>query len=90
MPKVLITARQIAEIDPFIQVRVFPEGVREDNLQAFLHNGGKADLLVEVCDSLDMKIRLREACRRDGIPVVMDTSDRCMIDVERFDLEPDR
>lgn len=90
LPKTVITARQIAEIDPFIKVRVFPEGIREENMHAFLHEGGTADLLVEVCDSLDIKIMLREACRRDGIPVVMDTSDRCMIDVERFDREPER
>lgn len=90
LPKAVITARQVAEIDPFIQVQVFPEGVREENMHAFLHEGGTADLLVEVCDSLDIKIMLREACRKDGIPVVMDTSDRCMIDVERFDREPER
>jgi nitroreductase len=90
LPKAVITARQIAETDPFIRIRLFPEGIREDNIRDFLEEGGPADLLVEVCDSLDIKIMLREACRTSGIPVVMDTSDRCMIDVERFDREKDR
>lgn len=90
LPKTVITARQIAETDPFIRIRLWPEGIREDNLDAFLGEGGPADLLVEVCDSLDIKVMLRERCRQAGIPVVMDTSDRCMIDVERYDLEPDR
>ena len=39
---------------------------------------------------MDIKIIARERARKLCIPVVMDTSDRGMIDVERFDLEPDR
>lgn len=37
-----------------------------------------------------MKIKARLAARSKGIPVVMDTSDRGMLDIERFDLEPER
>lgn len=84
-PKAIITARQIAEIDPFIEVELFQEGITPSNLRDFLIGGGAADVLIEVCDSLDIKIMLREACRDSGIPVLMDTSDRCMIDVERYD-----
>ncbi|MFN5621261.1 MAG: hypothetical protein ACK478_08155, partial [Flavobacteriales bacterium] len=47
-------------------------------------------VVVDECDSLEMKIILRKACRERGIPVVMDTSDSLMLDVERFDLEPER
>ncbi|MDX9751693.1 MAG: hypothetical protein RBT71_11475, partial [Flavobacteriales bacterium] len=52
--------------------------------------GGRLDLLVEECDSVDIKVLARLKARELGIPVVMDTSDRGMIDVERFDLEPHR
>jgi len=90
MSKAVIIARQIAEIDPFIEVEIFPEGATRENLPELLGGNHPPDVLVEVCDSLDMKFALREACRDRGIPVVMDTNDRGLIDIERFDLEPER
>lgn len=88
--KVVNTAREILEIDPFIQVDIFPEGLHRDNMQAFFHQGGQLDLLVDECDSLDIKLLLREYAKNYRIPVLMDTSDRGMLDIERFDEEPDR
>jgi molybdopterin/thiamine biosynthesis adenylyltransferase len=90
IPKVVNTAREIAELDPFLQVTIFPEGITRGNIDAFLTEGGKLDVLVEECDSVDVKIYARQKAKALGIPVVMDTSDRGMIDVERFDLEPER
>ncbi|NNV03791.1 Rv1355c family protein [Brevibacillus sp. MCWH] len=90
MPKVIVTAREIAEIDPFLKVVCFADGVNEENLDRFLVEGGRLDILVDECDSLNMKILCRLKARELGIPVVMDTSDRGLLDVERFDLEPDR
>jgi molybdopterin/thiamine biosynthesis adenylyltransferase len=90
VPKVYVTAREIAEIDPYLDVKVFPEGVTPDSVGTFLVNDGKLDVVVEECDSLDIKILLRHEARRHRIPVVMETSDRGMIDIERFDLEPER
>jgi len=88
--KTVILAREIAEIDPFLQIKCFDEGVTKDNLDRFLHEGGTLDLLVDECDSLGVKILCRKRARENGIPVVMDTSDRGMIDIERFDREPQR
>lgn len=88
--KAYVTAREIAEIDPYLTVTVFEQGITSDNAEAFLLDGGRLDALVEECDSLDIKVVLRHHARRLGIPVVMDTSDRGMLDIERFDLEPDR
>lgn len=88
--KARLTAREIAEIDPYVTVRVFPEGVTEDNVERFLLEGGPLDLIVEECDTLGIKIRVRELARQHGIPVVMDTNDRGLVDVERFDHEPGR
>lgn len=90
VPKVVITAREIAEIDPFLKVSCFFDGLTEENMSGFLTGNGKLDLLVDECDGLDIKILARHKARELGIPVVMDTSDRGMLDVERFDLEPDR
>ncbi len=90
LKKVVIAAREIAEIDPFINVRIFEDGVTEQNIDSFFSDHGQLDLLVEVCDGLDVKILSRYKARSLQIPVVMDTNDRGMLDVERFDLEPDR
>jgi molybdopterin/thiamine biosynthesis adenylyltransferase/nitroreductase len=85
--KAVVAARRIAEIDPYLRVVVEPEGLRADNLAEFLEG---LDLVIEECDSLDMKFLVREAARERRIPVLMETSDRGVLDVERFDLEPDR
>lgn len=90
VPKVYITAREIAEIDPFITVKCFPDGVADDTIDEFLASGSQLDLLIDECDSLDMKVRLRRHARALRIPVLMETSDRCLVDIERYDLEPDR
>ena len=88
--KAVNVAREIAELDPFLQVTVFSKGIDRDNLDQFLQEGGKLDLLVEECDAIDVKILARQRAKALGIPVIMDTSDRGLLDVERFDIEPDR
>jgi len=88
--KTIIAAREIAEIDPFIKVRIFNEGLQLESMDAFFEEGGPVDLYVEVCDGIQMKITSRFKARELKIPVVMDTNDRGMLDIERFDLEPDR
>lgn len=88
--KAVVAAREIAEIDPYLKVTVFAEGITEANIDAFFTEGGRLDLLVEECDDPIVKVLARDRARRNRIPVVMDTSDRGLIDLERFDLEPDR
>jgi len=88
--KVHIARRDLAEIDPYLPVRTFEQGITDDNIEAFFVEGGPLDLVVEECDTLPIKLRVREVARRLGIPVVMDTNDRGLLDVERFDREPQR
>lgn len=90
VPKVVIAAREILEIDPFLKITCFFDGLTEENLSSFFLDNGKLDILVDECDGLDMKVIARHKARELRIPVVMDTSDRGMLDVERFDLEPER
>jgi len=85
--KAILTARAIFEFDPYSNVSIFPEGVTDDNIDVFLEG---LDLVFEESDDLRMKVRLREHARRRRIPVLMGTSDRGLIDIERFDREPDR
>ena len=82
--KAVIAARRIAEIDPYLPVEVDIRGIDQSSVGDFLDG---LDILIDECDSLDIKILLRIAARERGIPVIMATSDRGLIDVERFDLD---
>lgn len=88
--KVIAVAREIAEIDPYLKVVVFEDGLTEENMDDFYLGGGKLDALIDECDGVDIKVLCRLKARELQIPVLMEASDRCTIDVERFDLEPDR
>jgi molybdopterin/thiamine biosynthesis adenylyltransferase len=87
MNKAAVAARRIAEFDPYLPVRIFASGVTADSIDEFLDG---LDIVVEECDSLDMKVLIRLAARERGRPVLMATSDRGLVDVERFDVEPTR
>lgn len=90
LEKVYSVAREISEIDPYLIVKCYPEGLTESNMDDFFTNGGNLDLLVEESDGFDIKILSRYKARELKIPVIMEASDKCAIDVERFDLEPNR
>lgn len=90
LKKTTIAAREIAEIDPFIKVTIYSDGIQDYNMESFFTNESAIDLLVEVCDGIEQKIASRLMAKELKIPVVMDTNDRGMIDIERFDLEPQR
>jgi molybdopterin/thiamine biosynthesis adenylyltransferase len=90
LKKTVVVAREIAEIDPFLKVTCFHDGIDDNNLEAFLLENGKLDVLIDECDSVDIKINCRVSAKKHGIPVVMEASDRGTVDIERFDLEPDR
>ncbi|MBW4030531.1 MAG: Rv1355c family protein [Acidobacteria bacterium] len=85
--KAVVLARRVAEVDPYLNVTTFTEGITQENLPRFIDG---LDVVIEECDSLDIKFLVREAARERGIPVIMETSDRGVLDVERFDLEPHR
>jgi molybdopterin/thiamine biosynthesis adenylyltransferase len=80
-------ARRIAELDPYLSVEIMETGLTLDTVDEFLDG---LNIVVEECDSLDIKAVVRERARARGIPVLMATSDRGLVDVERFDLEPHR
>ncbi|WP_405488355.1 ThiF family adenylyltransferase [Nocardia sp. NBC_00511] len=89
--KAVICARQLFEIDPYLDIEIMPAGLTAENMAEFFRGDGTPiDLLVEECDTPYVKIAAREHARALGIPVIMDCNDRGMLDIERFDLEPDR
>ena len=85
--KAVVAARRIAELDPYLDVVVEGRGATAATLGPLLDG---LDLVIEECDSLDVKLLVREAARARRIPVLMETSDRGLLDVERFDIEPER
>jgi nitroreductase/molybdopterin/thiamine biosynthesis adenylyltransferase len=91
--KAIIAARQIFEQNPYANLVLYIDGVTAENLGEFIdgaEGSGRADMVIDECDSMYIKIKLREEAKARRIPVIMETSDRGMLDIERFDLEPDR
>lgn len=87
--KSISAAREISELDPYIKVFCLHDGLNIENLDAFFNSQiGRLDLFIEECDDLEIKLKSRIAARKLGIPVVMEASDRCLVDIERYDLEP--
>lgn len=86
LPKWVVAARAIAEFDPYFDIEIYDEGVHQDNLSSFMEG---CDVVVDACDSLSIKARLRLEAAAQGVPLVMDTNDRGMLDIERYD-HPER
>lgn len=87
MNKAVVCARRIAELDPYLPVTVVSAGITAMTVDEFLDG---LDIVIEECDSLDAKVLVRQGARARRLPVLMTTSDRGLLDVERFDLEPSR
>ncbi len=92
IPKIIITARQIYELNPYANVQIFPEGITEENIEAFLSSSPPLDIVIDELDNLAMKYLLRMKAKENRIPVLMgtDNGDDCIIDLERYDLDPTR
>ena len=88
--KATLTARQILEIDPYYEIELFEKGITVEMINTFIGEP-ELDLLVEEMDALPLKIKVREIAREKGIPVIMATGngEGVLLDVERYDLEPD-
>ncbi len=87
--KVYISAHQAYEINPYADITVYDTGISRDTIDGFLSKP-RIDVLVEEMDNLPLKILIRERARHFRIPVVMVTGSGpdVVIDVERFDKDP--
>ncbi len=90
--KTAITARDVYEINPYAEVETYADGLTRENLDSFITGDHGLNIVFDVVDDLAMKVRIRLAARQAKIPVVMLTSleDSVLVDVERFDLDPER
>jgi len=86
--KAILVARQAYEINPYSEIRIYQEGINQENISEFLDG---IDLLVEGMDNPYFKIKVRESAKAKHIPVIMatDNGDNIFVDIERFDVKPD-
>jgi tRNA threonylcarbamoyladenosine dehydratase len=92
-PKLTLAMRRTLEIDPYSDLTPFPGGYEADAADALLGIGDteRLSVLVEEMDDLALKVDIRVKARAARVPVVMvtDNGDNAILDVERFDLDPD-
>jgi molybdopterin/thiamine biosynthesis adenylyltransferase len=86
--KVEMAAHKIYEINPYTKIELFPEGLTPENIGIFFKD---LNLVIDEIDNLAMKYLIRVEAKKRKIPVVMaaDNGDNAVVDVERYDLDPD-
>ena len=86
--KAVLSARQALEINPFLSVDVWEEGVSPESISRFVEG---LDLLIEEMDALPLKIAIREEAKRQGVPPILVTGNGhdVVLDIERYDEVPD-
>jgi hypothetical protein len=87
MLKVEMAARTIYEINPYAELELHPEGLTPENIEGFFSG---LDVVVDELDNLAVKYLIREQAKKHRIAVVMaaDNGDNAVVDVERYDLDP--
>lgn len=89
--KTLVASRDAWRLDPFLQIETWENGITPDTLERFVCEP-RLDVFVDEMDDIVLKICARNICKKARIPVVMatDNGDSVIVDVERFDEEPER
>lgn len=97
--KVELARRRILEGDPYTQIATFPDGYRPDLAEAFLGSAAfpgttqelATSVVIEEIDDVAMKIDIRRRARAAGVPVLSatDMGEDVVLDVERYDLDPE-
>lgn len=88
--KSLVIARKLYEMNPYAEVDRCAENLSSTHLEAFFAQPWQTQAVVDEIDDLAMKVQLRIEARKRRVPVVMatDLGDGVMLDVERYDLDP--
>lgn len=89
LPKVMITARQIYEMNPYAEVSILTDGINEKNIVKFFDQSPKLTVVIDEMDNMAMKFLLRQHAQKRRLPMVMaaDNGDSGVVDVERYDLK---
>lgn len=86
LPKTTITARRIVSINPYLKISVFDEGINEQNIYVFLEG---LDLLLEECDDLALKFKIREEAKRKTLNIIYAADERGFISIEPYEYARD-
>lgn len=87
--KAHLVANHILQLNPYADVHIYDKGVTPENMDEFLDG---VDVVIEEVDFLPMKVMLREAAKKKRLPLIMatDNGDGVIVDVERYDLDPEQ
>ncbi len=85
-PKTKVVQTELHEIDPYLTINIFPQGLNSKNLSAFLSN---VKVVIDAFDSFPLKLKLRQYAKKLGIPVVSgaDIEKGILLIVERYDID---
>ena len=83
-------AMRMNEIDPYLEFELYRDGVDEQSLLEILDKH-KPDIIVDEMDQIQLKIKMRREAQKRGIAVLSaaDDGDSALLDIERYDIEPD-
>lgn len=87
--KAELVAKNMLFNDPFCMPEVVSSPVTTEMLEQS-HQNKPLRLIVEEIDSLPEKVSIRKWAKKNGVPVLMLTSDvdNLIVDIERYDLDP--
>ena len=84
--KTTISARRIYQLNPYLKVLTYSEGIHDKNIHEFL-NG--LDLLIEECDGLGIKFPIREVAKSLKINTIYAADERGLLSIEPYGNNPD-
>lgn len=86
--KTIIIARQIWELDPYIDIISYEEGITGENLIEFMTSPTKLDIIFDEADDIGLKFHLHLAAKSARVAyfMVTDNGYSAELDVDRFDL----
>jgi molybdopterin/thiamine biosynthesis adenylyltransferase len=89
--KTSVAAREIYTMNPYAKLQLYPSGLSQANIKKFLTHPKPVGVVIEETDDLELKISIRIEAKKLRIPVIMaaDNGDGVILDVERYDLDPD-
>jgi molybdopterin/thiamine biosynthesis adenylyltransferase len=88
MSKIHAIARELYLRDPYLDIELFNKGLTAKTILNFF-NG--LDVVIDEFDDLTMKLKLRDYAKKRKIPLISaaDVGERIVIDIERYDVDPD-
>src|ERR1044072_2938935 len=77
-------------MNPYMEMERYDQNITEDSITEFFEKSWPIHAVVDEIDDLKTKILLRIEAKKRELPVIMatDLGDDVMLDVERFDLDP--